>query len=81
MYSNPLLPDLPSVLRHRLAFLSQIIPVRWRDLLFVYFDWVLYTPGPIPAELGQLANLQILYLDDNELTGTTSLSLLTCLQY
>ena len=34
--------DLPSLLRHRLAFLSQIVPVQWRDLLFVYFDWVLY---------------------------------------
>ncbi len=27
-YSIPLPPDLPSILRHRLAFLSQIVPVR-----------------------------------------------------
>ncbi len=74
-------PDLPSLLRHRLAFLSHIVPVRQRDLVFVCFDCVLYTPGPIPAELGQLANLQRLYLSDNKLTGSLSLSPLTCIQY
>jgi Leucine-rich repeat (LRR) protein len=41
----------------------------------------LYTAGPIPAELGQLANLWDLDLSDNNLTGTPSLSPLTCLQY
>jgi hypothetical protein len=41
----------------------------------------LYTPGPIPAELGQLANLQQLFLASNKLTGTPSLFPLTCLQY
>jgi hypothetical protein len=50
-------------------------------LVFVCFDWVSYTPGPIPAELGQLANLQELYLDRNQLTGTPSLFPLICLQY
>ncbi len=80
-YFIPFSPDLPLILRHRLAFLSQIVPVRWRDLIFVCFDWVLYTPGPIPAELGQLANLIWLDLRDNQLTGTPSSSPLTCLQY
>ena len=64
-----------------LLSLSPFIPVRWCDLIFVCFDWVLYTPGPIPAELGQLANLQGLNLALNQLTGTPSLSPLTCLQY
>ena len=72
---------MPSILRHRLAFLSQIVPVRWRDLIFVWFDWVLYTAGPIPAELGQLAKLERLELNFNQLTGTPSLYPLTCLQY
>ena len=80
-YSIPLSPDLPSILRHRLAFLSQIVPVRWRDSFFVCFDWVLYTPGPIPAELGQLAKLERLIFSENLLTGTPSLFPLTCLQY
>jgi hypothetical protein len=34
------------------------------------FSLVLYAPGPIPAESGQLGNLQKLYLHDNHLTGT-----------
>ena len=38
-------------------------------MVFVCFDWVLYTPGPIPAKLGQLANLQQLNLRYNMLTG------------
>ena len=80
-YSIPLHPDFPSILTHRLAFLSEIVPVRWRDLIFVCFDWVLYTPGPIPAELGQLANLQHLRLSCNKLTGAPSLFHLTWLQY
>ena len=80
-YSIPLSPDLPSILGHRLTFLSQIVPVRWRDLVFVCFDWVLYTQGPIPAELGQLANLEQLDLDNNKLTGTPSLFPLTCIRY
>ncbi len=56
-----------------LLSLCPFIPVRWRGLFSVCFDWVLYTPGPIPAELGQLANLLVLYLEDNQLTGTLSL--------
>ncbi len=60
---------------------SQIVPVRWRDLIFECFDWVLYIPGPIPAELGQLANLQRMDLYENKLTGTPSLFPLTCIQY
>jgi hypothetical protein len=80
-YSIPLFPDLPSILRHRLAFLSDIVPVRWRDLIFVCFDWVLYTPGPIPAELGQLANLQVLRLEINKLTGNHPFLPLACIQY
>ena len=48
-YSILLPPDLSSILRHRLVFLSQIVPVRWRDLIFVCFDWVLYALGPIPT--------------------------------
>ncbi len=75
---HPSSPDLPSILRHRLASLSKIVPVRWRDLIFVCFDWVLYSPGHIPVELGQLANLQRLYLSENQLTGTLSLFPLTC---
>ncbi len=50
-------------------------------LLVVCFDWVLYTPGPIPVELGQLANLEQLALCENNLTGTPFLFLLTCIQY
>ena len=73
-------PDLPSIVTHRLAFLSQIVPVRWRDLIFVCFDWILYTSGPIPAaELSQLANLLELILCENHLTGTPSLFTLICL--
>ena len=36
--------------------------------------------GPIPAELGGLANLEWLYLGSNELTGTVPLSFLQLLQ-
>ena len=68
-YSIPLPTDLPSILRHGLAFLSKIVPVGWCDSFFVCFDWVLYAPGRIPAELGQLANLKELYLNDNQFTG------------
>ncbi len=42
-------------------------------LVFVCFEWVLYTPGLIPAELGQLANLRHVSLSDNQLKGTSSL--------
>jgi hypothetical protein len=48
-------------------------------MVFVCFDCVLYALGPIPAELGQLAKLSELRLNDNKLTGTLSpLLLLTC---
>jgi Leucine-rich repeat (LRR) protein len=67
--------------RNGLLSLCPFIPVRWRDLVFVCFDWVLYAPGPIPAELGQLAELEELWLSQNQLTGTPSLFPLTCLQY
>ncbi len=42
-------------------------------MFFVCFDCVLYTPGPIPAELGKLATLQHLGLRENHLSGTSSL--------
>jgi hypothetical protein len=42
------------------------------DLFVTYFEWVLYPPGPIPAELGQLANLKEMMLHNNRLTGTLS---------
>jgi Leucine-rich repeat (LRR) protein len=57
------------------------IPVGLGDLVFVLIDWVLYTPGPIPAELGQLANLQQLDLSSNQLTGNHHFFPLTCIQY
>ncbi len=41
----------------------------------------MYTPGPIPAEPGKLANLTDIYLCTNQLTGTPSLFPLTCIQY
>jgi hypothetical protein len=67
-YSISLSPDLLSMWRNKLAF---PMPFRTSDLFFVCFDWLLYTPGPIPAELVQLANLKELYLflSYNKLTG------------
>ncbi len=38
-------------------------------MFVVCFDCVLYTPGPIPVELGKLANLRELDLEGNKLTG------------
>jgi hypothetical protein len=53
------------------------------DLFVVCFDCVLYPPGPIPAEWGQVANFNLkdLRLSSNQLTGTPSLFPLACLQY
>ena len=80
--NHPFFP-LTCIQYERIGLLSlfPFAPVRWRDLIFVCFDWVLYTPGPIPAELGQLANLQQLALFRNRLTGNHPFFPLTCIQY
>jgi hypothetical protein len=71
---SPLLSlDLCRTESRRLALRMPYLSSRIGNLLFVWFDWVLYTPGPIPAELGQLANLKELYFQTNKLTGTPSL--------
>jgi hypothetical protein len=41
---------------------------------------VLYTPGTIPVGLGEVVNLEELYLNNNQLTGIPSLYPLTRLQ-
>ncbi len=58
-----------------LLSLCPFLPVGWGDFFGVWFNWVVYTPGPIPSELGQLANLEKLYLYSNHLTGTYPLDL------
>ena len=67
------------LVRNKLVFFSPFVQVGQVDLFFVClcFDCVLYTPGPIPAELGQLAKLKQLWMSSNKLTGTLSPLLLT----
>jgi hypothetical protein len=58
--------DLPSILRRRLAFLSQIVPVHHLPF-FAVLPWLCI--GPIPPEIVKLTNLQLLILSKNQLTG------------
>jgi hypothetical protein len=44
-------------------------------------DLTVFFIPQVPAKLGRLVNLQDLRLYENKLTGTPSLSSLTCIQY
>ncbi len=69
-YSIPLSPDLHSIWRNWLAFVSPFCTSRIGNLCVACFDCVWYAPGPIPAELCLLVNLKLLSLHDNQITGT-----------
>ncbi len=69
-YSIP--PDLHSIWRNRLVFPMPFRTSTIAWLVFCMFWLGFLYPGPIPAAWGRLANLELMSLGDNQLTGTPS---------